>query len=126
MTEKPTPKILVVEDDRALLAALRDTLSTAGYQTLTATTGETALTLALKEKPDLIILDLMLKKLSGVAVLRQIRSTKGWCQEVKIIVLTGLTFITNMDEVKKLSTKFVAKSDFEMDSLITLIKQALA
>jgi len=126
MTEKPTPKILVVEDDRALLAALRDTLSTAGYQTLTATTGETALTLALKEKPDLIILDLMLKKLSGVAVLRQIRATKGWGQEVKIIVLTGLTFITNMDEVKKLSTKFVAKSDFEMDSLITLIKQALA
>ena len=122
--DKPQ-KILVVENDRALSTALRDTLTTQGYEVIVTASGEKGLETAKQEHPDLIILDLMLEQLTGIDVLREIRKDKEWGNQVKIIVLSGLTYLTNMDEVKKLSTQFVPKSNFEMESLTALIKKLL-
>lgn len=119
-------KILVVENDRTLSTALKDTLTTQGYEVTVATSGEKGLETAKLEQPDLIILDLMLEQLTGIDVLREIRKDKKWGSRVIIIVLSGLTYLTNMEEVKKLSTRFVPKSDFKMDSLTDLIKKLLA
>lgn len=66
-------RILVVEDDPAILRGLSDNLAFESHEVLTATDGETACALIRDKKPDLIILDLMLPRLSGYEVCRRIR-----------------------------------------------------
>jgi two-component system, OmpR family, response regulator len=78
-------KILAVEDDSNLLLALRYNLQKESYQALTAADGEQALIIARREKPDLIILDIMLPKLSGFEVCRILRKETT----VPIIMLTA-------------------------------------
>ncbi|MCX7911815.1 MAG: response regulator transcription factor [Dehalococcoidales bacterium] len=73
MTEFSGEKILIVEDDRNLLDALRYNFCKEGYEVSTATDGAEAINLARREKPDLIILDIMLPKLSGFEVCRILR-----------------------------------------------------
>ncbi len=68
--------ILVIEDERAILDGLRDNLEFEGYRVLTAADGESGLKLASKERPDAIILDLMLPRLSGYEVCRRLRAEK--------------------------------------------------
>jgi DNA-binding response OmpR family regulator len=66
-------RILVVEDDPAILRGLRDNLAFESYEVLTAADGETGERLVQEKSPDLIILDLMLPKLSGYELCRRIR-----------------------------------------------------
>lgn len=66
--------ILVVEDDPAILRGLADNLRYESYDVLTATDGESGLRLIGEKKPDLVILDLMLPKLSGYEVCRKLRA----------------------------------------------------
>lgn len=66
-------KILIVEDDRNLLDTLAYNLGKEGYRVVTAVDGEEALEVARREKPNLIILDIMLPKLSGLEVCRILR-----------------------------------------------------
>jgi two-component system alkaline phosphatase synthesis response regulator PhoP len=79
-------KILIVEDEPDMLMGLKDNLQYEGYQITTATDGERALDLALNTCPDLILLDIMLPKLSGFEVCRQLRQ-KG--MTMPIIMLTA-------------------------------------
>ncbi len=67
-------RILVVEDDPAILRGLADNLKFESYEVLTAADGETGYRLATERKPDLIVLDLMLPRLSGYEVCRKLRS----------------------------------------------------
>jgi two-component system OmpR family response regulator len=80
-----TEKILVVEDDPNLLETLKYNLEKEGYVVLTAVDGEVALQSARRDKPDLIILDLMLPKLSGLEVCRAVRKEMA----TAIIMLTA-------------------------------------
>ncbi len=66
-------RILVVEDERAMRTALEDVLAGEGYRVLTAADGQCGLERALGEKPDLILLDLMMPRLDGYAVCRELR-----------------------------------------------------
>jgi two-component system alkaline phosphatase synthesis response regulator PhoP len=79
-------KILIVEDEEELLRGLEISLSKEGYRILKATRGETGVKLAIKENPDLIILDVMLPGMSGLDVCRELRQ-KG--TDVPIIMLTA-------------------------------------
>jgi two-component system alkaline phosphatase synthesis response regulator PhoP len=69
-------KILVVEDDPSILAGVRDTLEVEGYAVVTARDGEAGARLALSEDPDLIVLDVMLPRLSGIDVCRKLRENR--------------------------------------------------
>jgi two-component system alkaline phosphatase synthesis response regulator PhoP len=77
--------ILVVDDEARIAKLVRDYLERAGFGVLTARDGEMALTLARREHPDLIILDLMLPGVDGLDVCRRLRQESG----VPIIMLTA-------------------------------------
>lgn len=79
-------KILIVEDDHAMALGLRDGISSEGYQVLYAADGETGLNLAREEAPDLIVLDVMLPRMNGLDVCRQLR---GEGRRTPIIMLTA-------------------------------------
>lgn len=74
--ERPTPKVLVVEDEPAILEGVRDSLEYEGYTVLTASDGQRGLKMALNEDPDVVILDVMMPKLSGFDVLRKLRENR--------------------------------------------------
>jgi DNA-binding response OmpR family regulator len=78
-------KILVVDDEAAILKTLRFNLERIGYAVVTATDGRTAISLAQREQPDLIVLDIMLPVLDGVEVCKEIRKFSS----VPIIMLTA-------------------------------------
>jgi DNA-binding response OmpR family regulator len=66
-------RILIIEDERPMRTALADLLAAEGYRALAAADGERGLELALAEKPDLILLDIMMPKLDGFAVCAELR-----------------------------------------------------
>ncbi len=79
-------RLLVVEDDPSMAVALRDGLEYEGYDVTMASDGETGLQMASAIEPDLILLDVMLPKRSGLSVCRHIRGTGS---DVPIIMLTA-------------------------------------
>ena len=82
-------KILLVEDSRALRLENERALLKAGYAVICAEDGESALQLAGEHKPDLILLDLLLPKMSGLEVLDYLKNTPGTAQ-IPVVVLSAL------------------------------------
>ncbi|MCK5241965.1 response regulator transcription factor [bacterium] len=80
------PTILIIEDESSILLGLEDAMVQDGYEVLTARNGEQGLKFALQEKVDLIILDIMLPRLNGFEVLRQIRQKD---KRLPVILLTA-------------------------------------
>ena len=78
--------VLIIEDDSAMLRGLKDNFEYTGYNVLTAADGEAGLNAALDEKPDLIILDIMLPKINGYEICRLIREQN---LDMPIIMLTA-------------------------------------
>jgi len=79
-------RILVIEDDAAILRGLKDNLEFEDYEVLTGSDGEQGYALIRERKPDLVILDLMLPRMSGFEVCRKIRAEGG---SVPILILTA-------------------------------------
>lgn len=77
--------VLIVDDDAALSEMLQIVLRQEGYETIRAATGDAALTMFARHRPDLVLLDLMLPGIDGVSVCRQIRAQSG----VPIVMLTA-------------------------------------
>jgi two-component system alkaline phosphatase synthesis response regulator PhoP len=80
------PRILIVDDEPAMVRGLEDNLRFEGYQTLSADNGRDALELAVREVPDLILLDAMMPRLSGWDVLRAL-AEKGF--DIPVVMLTA-------------------------------------
>jgi len=82
----PLPRILVVEDERPMRTVLRDVLERQGYRVLLAEDGAAALEIALREQPDLIVLDIMMPRLDGLAVCAELRRLS---RPVPVLMLTA-------------------------------------
>jgi DNA-binding response OmpR family regulator len=89
-------KILFIEDESALQKTFGEILAIEGYEMVSALDGETGLKLAQTEKPDLIILDLVLPKLHGFEVLRKVKADKE-IKDIPVIVLTNANY--SLEEV---------------------------
>lgn len=83
---RPLSRILVVEDERPMRIVLHDCLARQGYRVLLAEEGAAALDLALREKPDLIVLDIMMPKLDGLSVCAELRRL---ARPVPVLMLTA-------------------------------------
>jgi DNA-binding response OmpR family regulator len=78
--------LLIIEDDPAMLRGLKDTFVSQGYQVLTADNGEAGLELALTKSPDLILLDIMLPRVNGYELCRDVRENG---LQMPIVMLTA-------------------------------------
>jgi len=120
--EEPNRKILVIEDEPAILNGVRDNLELEGYQVLTATDGGAGLKLALDEDPDLILLDVMMPKMSGFDVLRKLREHRI---RGSIILLTAKR--AEEDKVKglKLGADDYVTKPFSVVELVARVQAVL-
>ncbi len=81
-------RILIVEDDISNLELFCDVINTAGYECIHASNGESALEIAKREKPDLILLDIQLPGLDGISVKNRLKSLEE-TKDIRIVALTA-------------------------------------
>ncbi|MEX0919087.1 MAG: response regulator [Candidatus Paceibacterota bacterium] len=118
-------KILIVEDDPLVVKALKEKFTKENIQVLEATDGETGLKIALTEKPDLILLDLVLSVMDGLTMLQQLR-TDSWGAKVPVIILT------NLQESKEIlaaseagANSYLVKANWRLTDIVEKIKSFL-
>ena len=118
-------KILLADDDAAILEGLREVLRTHGFDVVTATTGEGACYHARRDGPDVIILDYLLADgISGEVVCKEIRATTG-SAHVKIILLTGVLSERQAQDLLPAGFDIVMMKPIENRRLIEAVRYLL-
>jgi CheY-like chemotaxis protein len=115
--------ILVVEDHDDSRRMLEDVLTQAGFRVLTATNGAEALRLLASERPDLIVLDLILPWVNGVEVLRTVRDHPP-LRIVPVLVVTGTQ--TSEFELRTFRPVRVLRKPLNVDAVVPTIQQMLS
>lgn len=118
-------KILLVEDDNNLREIYGARLEAEGYDIVTAGDGEEALATAVRERPDLIISDVMMPKISGFDMLDILRSTPE-TKDVKVIVMTALSQDEDRRRGEQLGAdRYVVKSQVTLDDVVAMVREIL-
>jgi CheY-like chemotaxis protein len=110
----PKSKVLLVEDSKFLRIATERALSRAGYEVRTASDGEEALQLAQDQLPDIILLDMMLPKVSGPAVLKALKQNPA-TMKIPVVVLTSLSQKNEEKLLSEGAAAYFEKSTLELD-----------
>ena len=116
-------KILVVEDDFDTRYVLSLILKAEGYQVITAGDGECALTVALEERPDLIVTDLFMPRLNGIDLTRKIRLKEGM-SEVPILAISGYGDST-MERARAAGVSACIHKPFAFAEFVSTVKSLL-
>lgn len=117
--------ILFIEDESALQKTFGEILRQEGYKMISASDGEIGLKLAKGEKPDLILLDLILPKIHGFDVLKTLKENEE-TKKIPVIVLTNLEEIGDVEKVLELgATTYLVKASYSLEEVVQKIKKAL-
>ncbi|NTV40802.1 MAG: response regulator [Candidatus Moranbacteria bacterium] len=118
-------KILIIEDDLFLKNALGEFLTAEGFEVSSAIDGEAGIQKAFAEKPDLILLDIVLPRKDGYAVLQEIKSNVETA-EIPIVLLTNLGSVSDVEKALELgATTYLVKADYKLDEVTMKIKEIL-
>lgn len=119
-------KIMLVEDDKSLREIYGIRLTAEGYEIVSAGDGEEALALTIKEKPDLILSDIMMPKISGFDMLDILRTTPE-TKDIKVIMMTALSSEEQRLRGEALgANKYLVKSQVGIEDVVQAIKDVLA
>lgn len=124
MSEKTNKKILIVEDDKDFLWLLKQNFEGYPFSVVYADDGEKGLSMAEEEKPDLIIIDIVLPKLDGISMAKKIKE-KG--------IKSQMIFLTNLKDAEHISkaleaageTDYIVKADIRLDAIVDRVKKKL-
>ncbi len=118
-------KILIVEDEISLRDVYAARLEADGYQIVVAANGEEALATAVRERPDLILLDIMMPKISGFDVLDIIRTTPE-IANTRVIMMTALSSPEDRKRGEKLGVnRYLVKSQVVLEEMVKTIGDVL-
>lgn len=124
--EETKAKILLVEDDTALSAVYRSRLEVEGFDVKEVHNGEDALSVALDFRPDLILLDAMMPKISGFDVLDILRNTPE-TTNIRVIMLTALSQPKDKERAESLGVdEYLVKSQVVISDVVERIKHHLS
>lgn len=120
-----TKKILFIEDERTLQRTFKEFFEKEKFILISAFDGESGLEIAKKEKPDLILLDIILPKKDGIEVLREIRKDHE-LKEIPVLILSNLEEIEKIEEALSLGAKgYLIKSENSLFDVLEKVKQTL-
>lgn len=118
-------KIMLVEDDNSLREIYSIRLTAEGYAIVSAGDGEEALAVAVKERPDLIISDVMMPKISGFDMLDILRSTPE-TQNIKVIMMTALSSEDQRERGESLGAdQYLVKSQVGIEDVVNAVHDVL-
>jgi DNA-binding response OmpR family regulator len=119
-------KILIIDDDPGIRGMYKATLESQGYNVQAAENGEKGLDLIEKEKPDLVLLDIMMPQVHGLHILDIIKATPE-AKDIKVIMLTALSDEDTKKQAKDFgASDFIVKSETGMAEVLKRIDRALA
>ncbi len=120
------PMILLVEDDEELASVYRARFEAEGFETAWAENGESALARTIESKPDIILLDIMMPRVSGYDVLDILRNTPQ-TQHAKIIMMSALSSDKDIQKAKALGVDdYIVKSQVAMADVVSIVKKHLS
>ena len=127
--EQTKQTILVVEDDLPVLRALTDKLMREGFHLLQAKDGEEGLMVALRDRPDLILLDILLPKMDGLTMMKKLRAENEWGKTVPVILLTNLS--PDKEEINKSISEcepayYLVKTNWSMADVVEKVRERLS
>lgn len=118
MANKPAKKILMIEDDRTLSRLYQTKLTKTGYEVEIAFDGQEGLDKLANFKPDVILLDVIIPKIDGFAVLEKIKESPTW-KKIPVILLTNLGQDEDVAKGKKLgASDYLVKSNLTPTEII--------
>ena len=118
-------KVMVVEDDASLREIYSIRITAEGYDVVSAGDGEEALAVAVREKPDLILSDVMMPKISGFDMLDILRTTPETAN-IKVIMMTALSADDQRQRGERLgANKYLVKSQVGIEDVINTIHEVL-
>ena len=119
-------KILIVEDEKSLSDALLKKFTREDFEVLVENNGEDGLATALREKPDVILLDLNIPKLDGMSLLKNLRKDNLYGKSAKVIILTNSYDIEKVGEATSFGVfDYFIKADSSMSSILNKVKEKL-
>lgn len=118
-------KIAIVEDEAILQTALKEWFETDGYEVLAITTGKEALEQIPKEKPDLILLDVILPEINGFEVMKKLKASEE-TRHIPIVILSNLGDEQNRKRALELGAiDFLLKAEHDLDEVRKRVGQIL-
>jgi CheY-like chemotaxis protein len=115
--------IVIIDDDEALVEALRDRLSAKGYTVSTATNGKDGLALALQKHPDLIILDIVMPQMNGWEVLDGLEADE-WGKTAHVVMLSNSDDMENVSQAMEHNMReYIIKGSWPLDQLVLKIEE---
>ncbi len=125
MIEKEKLHVLLVEDDVFLSGIYQKKFEMEGYKVTTADNGEKALVEAKKKKPNIIMLDILLPKLDGFAVLERLKAD-GEIKDIPVILLTNLGQKDDVEKGLQMgAADYLIKAHFKPSEVVDKIKKVL-
>lgn len=118
-------KILFIEDEPALQNALSETLKREGYEIVSALDGEIGLQMVTRDKPDLILLDLILPKTDGFEVLKKLKENPETAH-IPVIILSNLEGSRDVERALALgATTYLVKTNYKLEEVVEKIRRVL-
>ncbi len=118
-------KILFIEDESALQTTFGNMLTKRGYKMIKAMDGRTGLDLAKEEKPDLILLDLILPKMDGFGVLKGLKENEE-TRDIPVIILTNLENTGDVQRALEIgATTYLTKANYTLTEILEKIEKIL-
>lgn len=125
MTENNhTKSVLIIEDEADLREALATMFGYQEFTTYTAVDGEEGIDIALREKPDIVLLDISMPKMDGIAVLTRLRHDP-WGKSVPVIVMTSFDDMSKIADVAEQGADYVVKTDITLSGIVDKVLQKL-
>ncbi len=120
-------RVLVVDDDLTILENLSTRLINEGLEVLKAKDGKEGLDKAVLEKPDLIVLDILMPVMDGIEMLTELRKDK-WGEEAKVVILTKQGYYENLSTATSLNVLgFIVKSEtLNYEEVVASVKKYLS
>ncbi|MDD3647412.1 MAG: response regulator [Candidatus Dojkabacteria bacterium] len=117
--------ILIVEDDAPILQALVDKFTNEGFDVIQASDGEEGLAKAKEEKPDVILLDIVMPKMDGISMLKELRAS-DWGKEMPVFLLTNLSDMDKISESVQIGISgYMIKSDWKLEDVVKKVQEKL-
>ena len=118
-------KILLVDDDKDILMTMEAALQEEGPEVLTARDGNAAIALAEEQKPDLVVLDMMLPKRSGFLVMERLKRGRDKSEMPRVIMVTANPGTRHKQYAQSLGVDEYLNKPFRMEKLVEAIKRLL-
>jgi CheY-like chemotaxis protein len=119
------PKVLCIDDDQLLLALIRETLKSNGFEVITATDGPSGVEIAKKTHPDVILVDVLMPRVSGFEVCRRLRADPG-LKATPIIILTAVTDPGLKEKGLEAGASLAMPKPHDPMQVISIVEKALA